>query len=294
MRSVALITYSNRPELSPSDQTLLNPLKQRGIQPVPAIWNDTTIDWQQFDALILRSCWDYYKHADAFRQWLTLLQDLNVPLYNAQKTVLWNMDKTYLRDLAQAGVRTIPTIRAETAINLSETMESQGWNRIVLKPSMGASGYGIQLVSASDAHEKQPVFESLLQEGMVMIQPVVEEIKNGELSLIFFQDEFHYAIRKIPGEGTIFVNSAYGGSYMTTEVDDATVKVAESILNIAHELTGQDCFLYTRVDGILVDNEFVLMELELIEPGLFMDIASSDASERFADAIATVISQGGQ
>lgn len=291
MRTLALVTYSNRPELSPSDQTLLNPLKQRGIQPIPAIWNDTTIDWQQFDAVVLRSCWDYYKHADAFRQWLTRLQDWCVPVYNAPKTALWNMQKTYLRELAQRGFKTIPTIWAENAIDLRETMATRGWDQAVLKPVMGASGYGVHLVSASNVHEKQTLFESMLQEGQVMIQPVIEEIRNGELSLIFFQDEFHYAIRKTPAEGTIFVNSAYDGSYTTTYVDDETVSVAQSILNIAHELTGQDSFLYTRVDGILVDNEFILMELELIEPGLFMDIASRDASERFADAIDNVMNQ---
>ena len=294
MKSIALVTYSGRPELSPSDHTLLNPLRQRGIHPIPAIWNDATIDWLQFDAVVLRSCWDYYKHVGAFREWLTHLQDLDVSLYNTQKTVLWNMEKTYLRNLAQKGVKTIPTIWTESAVNLSETMQSRGWDRVVLKPVMGASGYSIHLVSASDAKEKQTLFESMLQEGQVMIQPVIEEIQNGELSLIFFQDEFHYAIRKTPGESTIFVNSAYGGSYMTTNVDDETVKVAQSILCIAHEQTRQDSFLYARVDGILVDSEFVLMELELIEPGLFMDIASPDGSERFADAIDTVVTKGEQ
>ncbi len=294
MKSIALVTYSGRPELSPSDQTLLNPLKQRGIQPIPVIWNDETIDWQQFDAVILRSCWDYYKHPQAFRQWLTNLQNLEVPLYNTPKTVLWNMEKTYIRDLVQQGVKTIPTIWAETAIDLSETMKTSGWDQVVLKPAMGASGYGIHLASSSDVHEKQTEFESMLQAGQVMIQPVVEEIQNGELSLIFFQDEFHYAIRKTPGEGTIFVNSIYGGSYMTIDVDDSTVNVARSILNIAHQLTEQDSFLYARVDGILVDTEFVLMELELIEPGLFMGIASADGSAQFADAIAKVISKGDQ
>ena len=219
------------------------------------------------------------------------MQDGSVPLYNAPNTVLWNMQKTYLRELAQRAVKTISTIWAENAIDLRETMASRGWDQVVLKPVMGASGYGIQLVSASDAREKQILFESMLQEDQVMIQPVIEEIQYGELSLIFFQDEFHYAIRKTPGEGTIFVNSAYGGGYTTTHVDDGTVNIAQSILNIAHELTGQDLFLYARVDGILVDNEFVLMELELIEPGLFMDIASQDASERFADAIDSIMNQ---
>lgn len=292
MKSIALVTYSGRPGLSPSDQTLLNPLKQRGIQPIPAIWNDATIDWQQFDAVVLRSCWDYYKHVGAFRQWLTNLQNLEVPLYNTPKTVLWNMEKTYLRDLSQQGVKTIPTIWTESAIDLSETIQTSGWNRVVLKPIMGASGYGIHVVSASDVQEKQSLYKSMLQVSPVMIQPVIEEIQNGELSLIFFQDEFHYAIRKTPGAGTIFVNSAYGGSYITTNVDDETVKAAQSILSIAHGQTGQDTFLYARVDGILVDTEFVLMELELIEPGLFMDIALPDGSERFADAIATVITRG--
>lgn len=294
MKSVALVTYSGRPELSDSDQTLLNPLKQRGVQAIPAVWNDKTIDWQQFDAVILRSCWDYYKHAQAFRQWLAQLQSLDVSLYNAPKTVLWNMEKTYLRDLAQQGIRTIPTIWADIAeeLDLGKTLRTQGWDRAVLKPAMGASGYGIHEVSFAVVHEKQSLLETMVQEGLVMIQPVIEEIQQGELSLIFFRNDFSYAIRKTPGAGTIFVNSAYGGTYVETTVDEGIIGTARSILNIAQDLTKQGSFLYARVDGILVDSDFILMELELIEPGLFMDVVSPLASDQFADAIVSVVNQG--
>lgn len=294
MKSVALVTYSGRPELSDSDQTLLNPLRQRGIQAIPAIWNDATIEWKRFDAVVLRSCWDYYKHAEAFRQWLARLQDLDVSLYNTPRTILWNMEKTYLRDLAQHAIRTIPTIWADTTeeLNLGETLRTQDWDRAVLKPAMGASGYGIHEVSLAVVHEKQSLLESMLQEGLVMIQPVIEEIQQGELSLIFIQDAFHYAVRKTPGAGTIFVNSAYGGTYQETTVEEGTIRTAQSVLNIAQDLTKQGSFLYARVDGILVDTDFVLMELELIEPGLFMDVVSPRAYDQFADAIVSVLDQG--
>jgi len=284
MKSVALVTYSNRSELSNSDQTLLEPLKQRGINPIPAIWNDTAVNWQQFDAVVIRSTWDYYQHVEEFRQWLTQLKALDVPVYNSVDTILWNMEKTYLRDLEAQGVKIVPTIWCETVIDLGETMQNQSWDAIVMKPVFGASGVGIQMVTTDDMQEKQSVFEFMLQTSMVMIQPVIKEIQDGELSLVFFQNEYAYTIRKKPGDGTIFVNSAYGGRNIPTEVDDETIKVAQSVLKIAHEITGQASFLYTRVDGVMVDGEFVLMELELIEPGLFMDIVSF-APERFADAI---------
>jgi hypothetical protein len=137
------------------------------------------------------------------------------------------------------------------------------------------------------------VWYILLAMGDVMLQPVVEEIREGELSLVFFRNDFSYAIRKMPGSGTIFINSAYGGSRIAVDVPQQVVQTAQSILETAMRFTGNQPYLYARVDGVMVGGEFVLMELELIEPGLLMDIAPNHAARHFARVIAESVRKDG-
>lgn len=250
------------------------------------------MDWQQFEAVILRSCWDYHHRPDEFRQWVTRLSNLNVPLHNSPRTVLWNMEKTYLRELAEYSIRTIPTlwVSQNDKPRLTELLASRNLHKAVLKPTIGASAYGVHVVLREDAEEHQEAFEYLLESSDVMIQPVVEEIKEGELSLVFFRHAFSYAIRKMPGSDSIFVNSAYGGACQAVEVSPRIVQTAQTVLDTAARLTGSARHLYARVDGVMVDGEFVLMELELIEPGLLLDVAPPQGTADFVEAIVKNIS----
>ena len=43
-------------------------------------------------------------------------------------------------------------------------------------------------------------------------------------------------------------------------------------------------WLYARVDGCIVDGRFVLMELEMLEPDLFFNLAP-EAAPRFANSL---------
>ena len=288
LKTVALVTYQASPQLSTSDQALVAPLQEHGYKAVAVHWDHPGADWAGFDAVVLRSCWDYHTRPQEFRQWIEHLQHAGVSLYNSADTVLWNMEKTYLRTLAQYGIKTIPTIWAtqDAPLELVEVLKTQGWSQAVLKPTVGASADGIQIVTSQTAAQQQASFEALLAVGTVMIQPVIEEILEGELSLIFFGRTLSHAILKRPGQGTIFVNSSYGGSYSTVDVAPHVVETAQHILNVALTLTQETAFLYARVDGVLVEGEFMLMELELIEPGLFLDQA---AAQRFAATIESVI-----
>ncbi len=288
MIEVALITYPALPDLSNSDQLLLAPLAEYSIHPVILSWDNPNVDWQRYSTVVLRSCWDYPQRAEEFRQWIIHLREMNIPLYNSPQTVLWNMQKYYLRELEQHGTRIIPTVWITSTSNpsLHESLETHHWEQAVLKPTIGASGKGIQVVTRENAEQDQQKLDGLLAVGDVMLQPVVEEIRAGELSLVFFRNNFSYAIRKLPGSGTIFVNSAYGGSRTAVDVPPQVIETAQLILETAMRFTGNQLYLYARVDGLIVSGEFVLMELELIEPGLLMDIAPPHAARHFARVIA--------
>jgi glutathione synthase/RimK-type ligase-like ATP-grasp enzyme len=294
MKEVALVTYPDYPTLSASDQLLLEPLAEYGIQPVALCWDNPDVDWQRFSAVILRSCWDYPQRAEEFRQWVIRLREMNVPLHNSPRTVLWNMQKHYLHELEQHGTRIIPTVWITSHLrpSLRELLETHHWEQAVLKPTIGASGKGVQIVTRENVEQDQMRLDTLLTIGDAMLQPVVEEIRDGELSLVFFQGDFSYAIRKMPGSDSIFVNSAYGGSRIPADVSPQVVKVAQFILETAMRLTGSQPPLYARVDGVMVSDEFVLMELELIEPGLLMDIAPNHAARHFARVIAEAVQKG--
>lgn len=294
MIEVALITYPALPDLSISDQLLLAPLAEDGIRPAALSWDNPDVDWQRFSAVILRSCWDYPQRANEFRQWIIRLREMNIPLHNSPQTVLWNMQKHYLRELEQHGTRIIPTvwITSSSSSSLRELLETHRWEQAVLKPTIGASGKGIQVVTRENAEQDQQRLDTLLAVGNVMLQPVVEEIYEGELSLVFFRNDFSYAIRKMPGSGTIFINSAYGGSRIAVDAPQQVVQTAQMILETAMRFTGNQPYLYARVDGVMVDGEFVLMELELIEPGLLMDIAPNHAVRHFAKVIADTARNG--
>lgn len=287
MRDVALVTYEGLPELVPGDQRLIQPLAALAIRAVAVRWDDPDVDWRQFAAVVIRSCWDYHERWAEFRQWVETLAEQGVPLYNSVQTVLWNMEKSYLRRLAENGVKTIPSVwanKGETP-SLQDLLDAQGWDKVVLKPTIGAGAYGIKIVQREQAAAHQTEFEALLQQSHVIIQPVLEEVREGEISLLFFDHQFSHAVRKVPDTGSIFVNMEYGGRNALIEVDDALIATGKSIIDTARQVYNDEPYLFARVDGVIVNGEFLLMELELLEPELFLGIAPETSTQLLAEAI---------
>jgi len=100
MRRIAFVTYQKAPQLTPDDAVMLAPLQAFDLQVVPAIWDDPTVTWKNFSAVILRSCRDYHFKPKAFRNWLQRLDEEKVSTWNPTRIARWNMDKIYLRELA--------------------------------------------------------------------------------------------------------------------------------------------------------------------------------------------------
>src|SRR5436305_2774518 len=102
-RRIALATYGRAPALAPDDQLLLPALGSRAVAAEPVVWSSHSPVWTAFDAVVLRSCWDYHLHSDAFHAWLDRLERSGVAVWNAPSLVRWNANKRYLLDLAQCG-----------------------------------------------------------------------------------------------------------------------------------------------------------------------------------------------
>jgi hypothetical protein len=98
MHRIALATSSKYPDLTHDDRLLLHPLTERGIDAEPAIWDAPARDWTSFDAVVIRSCWDYHLKYEAFLSWIGSLKEARIPVWNSAALVRWNANKSYLRE----------------------------------------------------------------------------------------------------------------------------------------------------------------------------------------------------
>ena len=292
MKRIALATSSQYPRLTEDDRLLLKPLADLGIQAEPAIWDDAHIVWSSYAAVVLRSCWDYHRKSDAFLRSIARLEAEGIPVLNAAPLVRWNTDKLYLRDLETKGIGVVPTFwpddephgfGGQILISLKGKLEELGWHKAVIKPRISATAHRTLLVSAVDAHDAQSHFDDLRRGPGVMVQKFMEGIASeGEWSLIFFGQQFNHAVLKKPRCGDFRVQNDFGG---TSQAADPP---AEVLAAGTRAVRAVDATVYARVDGVVEDGHFHLMELELIEPALFL-AEHPEAPSRFAEAIATML-----
>ena len=290
MTFIALATYAKLPELVDNDQLLIGALANLGARAVAAVWDDAAIAWNEFDAVIIRSCWDYHLRADEFFAWVDRVTALGVPIRNPPAMLRWNSRKTYLHDLTIGGVRTVPTLwlsaerTRESSPSLARIMSDTGSHEVVVKPVVSSSAHETWKVTHDDARANAAEHDARLKEladrDGAMVQPFITEIAaNGEWSLMFFGGTFSHAVLKRAAPGEFRVQREFGGTHESVTPSARVLAQAERALRAA---PGDS--VYARVDGYLLDGELVLTELELLEPALFLD-AHPEAPARFAAAI---------
>lgn len=281
-KKVALLTCNKFPALYEDDHLLVTALAEIGIEPVPAIWSDAAIDWTAFDAIVIRSPWDYFERVAEFRAWLAARAAEGVPMCNPLETIVWNFDKGYLQDLARAGVAIVPTIciaAGETA-DIAALARARGWDDIVVKPTISGGAYRCDRFRVEDIDHHAADIAKTLEDRGLLVQPFLPKIlTEGELSLLFFDGVFSHAVRKRPTRGDYRVQFQYGGTNENEQV--ASDLIAQAANCIAHAPTPT---VYARVDGVVKDGVFLLMELEVFEPLMFLS-RHPEAAGRFARAI---------
>jgi hypothetical protein len=287
MLRIALATSSKYPDLTHDDRLLLRPLAERGINAEAAIWDDPAVDWSSFDALVIRSCWDYHLKYEAFLSWIGSLEQARIPVWNSAAPVRWNANKTYLRDLEAKGIAIVPTFWPEAgdSVRLRERLHELGWTKAVVKPRISATAHRTHLIATDDADSVQDLFDELRCGPGVMVQKFMDSIvSDGEWSLIFFGGQFSHAVLKKAKAGDFRVQSDFGGIEQPADPASQVLQAATRIVQAVAPT------LYARVDGVVDDGQFRLMELELIEPALFLS-AQPEAALRFAEVITTVVTQ---
>jgi len=283
MPRVALVTSEALPNLYEDDLLLPPALAELGIAAVPAIWSDPAIDWLAFDALVIRTPWDYFMRPAEFRAWLDARIASGVLMCNAAAILDWNFDKRYLQDLAAAGVTLVPTIVVPRggSPDVVALARARGWDDIVVKPTISGGAYCTHRFRLAEAERYREEIAKILEDRGLLVQPFLPEIQNaGELSLLFFDGEFSHAVCKRPQAGDYRVQFQFGGTNETVEVRDEWIAGARACIAAAPALP-----VYARVDGVIHDGQFLLMELEVFEPLMFL-ARHPLAPARFARAIA--------
>ena len=284
MTHIALVTYDKLPHLSADDQLLIQPLADRGINAQPGVWTDAEFDWPSIDGVVVRSCWDYHLKLDRFVRWVAALQRLGVKVWNTPETLVWNSNKTYLRDLERKGIAIVPTLWPENGFQLRERVREAGWRSVVVKPRVSATAYRTCVISAQNIGEGQQQLDELMAGPGAMVQQFIEGIQTkGEWSLIFFAGRFSHAVLKLPKDGDFRVQHDFGGTQKIADAPPFVLHAASRVIAAVDPTP-----LYARIDGVERDDEFLLMELELIEPALFLKLDPL-APARFADAIAACL-----
>jgi len=282
VRRICFVTCRTWPEISDSDRLVQGALEARGATVTARAWNAPDAAWDGFDAIVLRSNWDYHFEPDAFLGWLDRLEQAGARVWNPPALVRWNLSKAYLLQLARAGVPTVPTVilEEETREGLEAVMAARGWSRVVMKPVISASAHDTRLVSAATMDEAGAALRSGAIRRPVLVQPFVEEIQTrGEWSLIFIEAEMTHAVLKRPATGEFRVQPRLGGTVETPAPPDGVQAVARAALAALPVAP-----LYARIDGVETAAGFQIMEVEVNEPGLFFPHAPG-AALRFAEAV---------
>jgi hypothetical protein len=252
------------------------------------VWNDVAVRWSLFDRVVIRSCWDYHLRLAQFLAWLDRVEADRVQLWNPPPLIRFNAHKSYLKELKAAGLPVVPTAWLErgSTFDLGRLLQDRGWPEAVVKPAVSASAFRTWRVSAQEAAsgDSYRAFRELVAESDVLVQPFLREIEQeGEWSFVFLGGEFSHAVLKRPAVGDFRVQTEYGGSVLTEPPPSSAISDAQAVARYF-----RDPWAYARIDAVLAEGALTLMEVELIEPYLFLG-SHPMAAVRLADAILRTI-----
>jgi hypothetical protein len=286
VRRAAFLTLHDPTGFVIDDELAVLPLARRGIPVETIAWDKPGVDWRRYALVVIRSTWDYYHQADRFLATLEAIERAGVRLENGSGIVRWNMQKDYLRDLAAKGIEIVPTFWREglapgELVPLFEELRSAEG---VIKPTMSGTAQGAWRLDAARARAHATEIEAYYANRPLMMQPfergIVEE---GEFSMMYFNGRHSHSILKVPRAGEFRVQEEFGSEIRPIAPEPALLAAGDAAI----AAVGQR-LLYARVDFVRSDGEFRLMELELVEPSLYLR-ADPGAADRFADAVAALL-----
>lgn len=286
MHTICLVTCQKASRLTPSDQLFYEALVTAGWRVEIAPWDDPAVEWDSFRAVVLRATWDYHLRPQEFRNWLDHCRTIDARLYNPPELVDWNIHKAYLVDLAKQGIPVVPTqiLQQNKRYDLASLLEAKDWHEVVIKPAISATAHQTFRASRADVGAASARLQGYLKDADFLVQPFVPEITlAGEFSFQFFNGEFSHAVLKQAQPGDFRVQGDFGGSIQPFTPSQPFLA---QVTHVADTITQP--WLYARIDGVDVEGDFVVMEVELIEPELFLE-QKAGAAEKMARALRKLI-----
>ncbi len=245
-------------------------------------WRRREVDWRMYDAVIVRSCWDYPSDHETFLDVLATIEASGTPLANSRLLAEWNLRKSYLHELDARGVPIVPTRTGRGPVDgqVARWRRELASEEIVLKPLIGANAGHTYRVGAQLDRAQLLQFAQAFGDLDYLVQPFMPAvIEEGEYSLFYFGGAYSHAILKTPKADDFRVQEDHGGSIRSVEPDELLEAAGRRTLAALPETP-----LYARADFVRDDaDRFALMELELIEPSLYLRM-DPRAAARFACA----------
>jgi hypothetical protein len=289
MRKCAFLTTDTLAEPAIDDVLAAEAFRRLGWAVQSVSWRDHSVDWRHFEVVVIRSTWDYQNEPNRFLSVLETIVRSGVRLINPLELVRWNIRKTYLLNLQTKGIRIVPTISGQciTDRRLNDHFRDIGAPELVIKPVIGAGSQDTYRIRRDSGYPAIEEIVTKFENCDYLAQPFMRAIvADGEYSLFFFGAKFSHAIKKKPGKRDYRVQEEYRGAYKRLAPQSDLVKTAQQVI-----ATVEPAPVYARVDLVRdQENRFAVMELELIEPGLFLQL-DKRAPNRFAQAFSDWIAR---
>ncbi|WP_430868106.1 ATP-grasp domain-containing protein [Demequina aurantiaca] len=278
---IALVTTRDLPVPDADEVMLLPHLPEAEL----VCWDDPDVDWANYEAVVIRSTWNYHDNLDAFLLWAERVSHVT-SLYNSLETIKWNTDKRYLADLAGRGFPVVPTTFVDPGEEIPDDVVVPLDGHLVVKPSVGAGSNGAKLFNGDEAAARAHLASLHAAGKTAMIQPYLSQIDEvGETALMYVGGQFSHAARKaailsrnMSWETGIYADEKVTGTHPSAAERELADRIVESLPALA----------YTRVDLLPTPDGPVVLELELTEPSLFLGL-SEGAPERAAAAFRALL-----
>ncbi len=281
MQQCAILSMDSLADFEAYDHLLDKPMAALGWKTHLVSWRDDAINWNNFDAVLIRTPWDYQEDADKFLQVLQNIENSKAHLENSLNIVRWNINKNYLKELQSNGVCIVPTLWPESfsAAAVDGYFSHFNTDQIVLKPRVSANADNTFWLTKANYQQYLPDLVAAFAERQLMVQPFIQSVlSEGEFSCFYFAGQYSHSILKTPKADDFRVQEEHGGQLQKIEPEAKLRQQAEHALAQIGEMP-----MYARVDFVRFGEQFAMMEAELIEPSLYFNMDDQSAG-RFAKA----------
>ena len=271
-RRIALVTCRELPRPDSDLAILVDAFARRGAEASVVAWEDPAARWEEFDAALVRSTWNYVARFREFRAWIDRVAEAT-RLVNPRNTILWNLHKRYLAELAAAGVGVVPTVVVPHGVEPEWDALFARHGDLVVKPAVSAGSFATVRVRAGDA-EAARAHRAAHAGRDLLVQPLLRSVvAHGETNLVHFGGRFSHAIHK----GARWDGDLEQSRGLVQPEPDELALARDVLACVAARGYGTPA--YARVDLARADGDGrpLLMELELVEPSLFLDRAPDRA-----------------